>query len=733
MNEDPTKNISALDKVKQIKEQKEKERLEAEELSRQQEEKKIQADLEKAKTAQQDYEKLQQEDKNLKDQRKEILEQIEEKKNIIDSIQKSQEAATREIFADEDVKKEIFQGDSIAYNKRENNILQDIFGADNDALDAAKSAQRELVQQLEEIRSKIYTNIQDMDKLYPETTEGIRIAEQERVAQEQQEQERIREEEEKVRIESEKAERARIEREKAEKAEQERIKKAEREALKAKFSGSWESLSDFNNGGELRINDYEVDRVVKEMGHDKAKEVTEDLFTEQTDKIMENAKKNAGFDVQERQFKKIQEYKEKMPQLRERLKKLHSERSELVGKIKSLFKNGERETGIVMPYYENQDRINDLMNIGYAQLYQPILSDEKGFLSNLSLLERGEYGTASLPSVASMEKLIGLQQELFDKVKGKFEQGIPQAAEYFKMTYGSASNEFYKDLRAIDAKIDSGYQPGSPDDRSSGFRDFDQAVFDKKKQEFDAKEKMLKGVFQSKIDQAFNDFDIREELRVKFPNSTVSAQQLESDFNNFENGKRGGEMALTKMMQDMSTLQNYLDEPVSWGGHSWLNYTNKMQEQKQARAELETLKPKISSLSEEKRQLEIAKRNATLGFGNGKRDERIKEIDVELAKLEMEKKGYETLANQQTSAVIGGFALNLGYINYEKDIVPGMTLRDAFKKQEEKIKERIAEKYDPKKKELLEKRKSLANDASRKASDYKQLLAKEKAASQNRY
>ena len=698
MIEDSKQNLSALDKVKQMKAQKEQERKEAEELLKKQEQEKIQS----AETM---YTKLQNDLADLELQKKDLESQMKDQKREKVSIRKSQEAATAEIFSDKDVVEEVFQGEG---KIKDNQTLKDIFAEDEEKVSSIDKTIKELKDQIKATEESIEITKLQAQEIHKQTPKGI-----------------------------EEIEKQKAEQEAAEKAVQEKIKKEERIKINQVLGVNVKNQSnEFFKTGRLSIDEDRLKKTTNEFGVEKVKTAFDQQFTEQIKDVVNNERNKWGVNQLKEGVEKYdiakQEYNRYKKDYVATVKKLAQEYAKTIELSK--------EITTLIPQVTLKEIGNNL--------------DKKiGISSYLDQLESG-YGTMTTQSNRSVLDLDLVEQKIIslEKTNELLADLLVQSKEHpdfeqFKTNWNSADfgpkisldtkTVFDPDVSGADKVTfrafdqdryqQLGYQGLNEYDRDRQSRIEKTVSMDQARQllaegevKVAAKEKVMKEVADAQFDQ----MQLIIETRSTFPDvSRTHISDLENQYANYTYHQKKLIEMQTEMLKKSTDLEKNSHEHVSLYNGSII-FTDFLEKNNTATIEIESTGKTIQKLQIERQTLESENARATFGFGNGKRSERIASIDREIAE---HKQRVETLQTEKRNRPV---YLNVDYIIDElrldkREVMFGViTAGDLIKKINESIEEDRKIPFDPKKKEYIEKLKKAQSIVDQKKSEMVSVMKK---------
>jgi hypothetical protein len=698
MIEDSKQNLSALDKVKQMKAQKEQERKEAEELIKKQEQEKIQS----AETM---YTKLQNDLADLELQKKDLESQMKDQKREKVSIRKSQEAATAEIFSDKDVVEEVFQGEG---KIKDNQTLKDIFAEDEEKVSSIDKTIKELKDQIKATEESIEITKLQAQEIHKQTPKGI-----------------------------EEIEKQKAEQEAAEKAVQEKIKKEERIKINQVLGVNVKNQSnEFFKTGQLSIDEDRLKKTTNEFGVEKVKTAFDQQFTEQIKDVVNNERNKWGVNQLKEGVEKYdiakQEYNRYKKDYVATVKKLAQEYAKTIELSK--------EITTLIPQVTLKEIGNNL--------------DKKiGISSYLDQLESG-YGTMTTQSNRSVLDLDLVEQKIIslEKTNELLADLLVQSKEHpdfeqFKTNWNSADfgpkisldtkTVFDPDVSGADKVTfrafdqdryqQLGYQGLNEYDRDRQSRIEKTVSMDQARQllaegevKVAAKEKVMKEVADAQFDQ----MQLIIETRSTFPDvSRTHISDLENQYANYTYHQKKLIEMQTEMLKKSTDLEKNSHEHVSLYNGSII-FTDFLEKNNTATIEIESTEKTIQKLQIERQTLESENARATFGFGNGKRSERIASIDREIAE---HKQRVETLQTEKRNRPV---YLNVDYIIDElrldkREVMFGViTAGDLIKKINESIEEDRKIPFDPKKKEYIEKLKKAQSIVDQKKSEMVSVMKK---------
>lgn len=677
MIEDSKQNLSAVEKAKLMKAKIAEEKLQTENLIKEQE-------AQKAQEAQSKYEKFQNEIGELELQKNTLQQEINEQKKIRKEKIKSQKDAVRELHSNEDTKDLLNNPDT----------KQEIFGDDQTALDQAKETQKELEGKLKSIQEEIKITQLQSQEAYKETPAGIAEAEQQRIAQEQEEFNKINE--------------------------------------TLQFSVK----SEFFKTGQLSIDEDRLKKTTNEFGVEKVKTAFDQQFTEQIKDVVNNERNKWGvnqlkegvekYDIAKQEYNRYKkDYVATVKKLAQEYAKtieLSKEITTLIPQVtlKEIGNNLDKKIGI--------SSYLDQLESGYGTM----TTQSNRSVLDLDLVEQ---------KIISLEKTNELLADLlvqskehpdFEQFKTNWNSADfgpkisldtktvfdPDVSGADKVTFRAFDQDRYQQL---------GYQGLNEYDRDRQSRIEKTVSMDQARQllaegevKVAAKEKVMKEVADAQFDQ----MQLIIETRSTFPDvSRTHISDLENQYANYTYHQKKLIEMQTEMLKKSTDLEKNSHEHVSLYNGSII-FTDFLEKNNTATIEIESTEKTIQKLQIERQTLESENARATFGFGNGKRSERIASIDREIAE---HKQRVETLQTEKRNRPV---YLNVDYIIDElrldkREVMFGViTAGDLIKKINESIEEDRKIPFDPKKKEYIEKLKKAQSIVDQKKSEMVSVMKK---------
>lgn len=687
MIEDSKQNLSALDKVKQMKAQKEQERKEAEELIKKQEQEKIQS----AETM---YTKLQNDLADLELQKKDLESQMKDQKREKVSIRKSQEAATAEIFSDKDVVEEVFQGEG---KIKDNQTLKDIFAEDEEKVSSIDKTIKELKDQIKATEESIEITKLQAQETYKQTPKGI-----------------------------EEIEKQKAEQEAAEKAVQEKIKKEERIKINQVLGVNVKNQSnEFFKTGILDLYENDLRNADQQFGKEKVKEIFNELIDEQIQDVL-NAERNKWganeikeqLDRYDAAKKEYDFYKNEYPRIVNQLKNelsILKEISKEIGKMLTEkfgndeeFKNtnfNENAEGFISSAanIDNNSLLNQLLMGNYTDISrEQYVIDSDSLTKQIDSLKSSNNAALEylkeIKSAASMDELDKKHDSLMKKFGAKVQLKDVRIYNPTNTTikFNAFDSQRYQQL---------GYQGVNQYDRDRQSRIEKTATIDQARQllvegeeKVTAKEKAMKEVANAQFEQKQLIIEAKEKFNVGI-NSNLYLEDQERNYNYHQEKLK---TIYTQVIQKSAQLETMKDAEIANHGGSII-FKQNQELNNSAKETDEQLTQEKGTLTTERYKLQNEISKATFGIGNKPREKRIVEIDNRITEINNEKVKLESEIRSRSMYMEVGQILKELNIDTAEIMTGVRTAGELMKKLQEKILEDQQIPFDPLKKEYLQK------------------------------